>query len=529
MADKNNIEVRQIDSVLGGWSVSEYFNQPNQFLNSIGIDPEMPKDDSATRPSGLIRPTSMAKFSGTEVTGVPLWFINNAKTDTTYLYASDGKVHTISNTFAMGTALDTVTSSAGNGAAYYNNYIYLAKNTDIARFGPLSGTAAMDQDFWTSSPLSKTALANTTYPAINGVTIPNHPMCVQGNRLYVGDVNSSGIGIISMINTKKTTAEGDTDDTTVPSAYNVLDFNYQWFPTCIEPYGNYLAIGVIEGASILAKQGNAKVLIWDTLATTTAPNIIAELPDPLITAMRYVNGILYVFSGSASGGMRISRYLGGEQFEELFYLDDQLPPLAGAVDYLIQRIVWGGKTTTPAVSGSVFALGSKVRNLQMGVHNILKSTAGATTPMVTAVKYVQQGATSQPLVGWVDHTGTQGANVCGLDKLSTTYGTSIFRGRMERVGANFKITEVRIPLAQAVAANQTITVKVYTDDASASTTIATINSTNYTASDRFIKVYPTGDKSVSGKNNFFIELVFSGSSLAVVGLPLTTVVEYLKE
>jgi len=34
----------------------------------------------------------------------------------------------------MGTALDTITTSTGNGAEYYNNYIYFAKNTDIARF-----------------------------------------------------------------------------------------------------------------------------------------------------------------------------------------------------------------------------------------------------------------------------------------------------------------------------------------------------------------------------------------------------------
>lgn len=317
----------------------------------------------------------MAKFSGTEVTGVPLWMITNPKTDSTYVYANDGKVHTISSSFAMGTALDTITTSAGNGACYYNNYIYFAKNTDIARFGPISNSPATTQAWWTSSPLSKTALTNTTYPAINGVTIPNHPMAYHQNRLYVGDVNASGIGCIHMINTKKGTYEGDTDDTTVPSAYNVLDFNYQWFPTCLEAFGNYLAIGVIEGSSTAVKQGNAKVLIWDTIATTTAPNIIAELPDPLITAMKYVNGILYVFSGSASGGMRISRYLGGEQFEELFYLDDQLPPFQGAVDYVINRVVWGNKTTTPAISGSVMALGSKVRNLQMGIHNILKSTA----------------------------------------------------------------------------------------------------------------------------------------------------------
>lgn len=146
--------------------------------------------------------------------------------------------------------------------------------------------------------------------------------------------------------------------------------------------------------------------------------------------------------------------------------------------------------------------------------------------MVTAVKYVQQGATAQPLVGWKDNTGTAGALVCGIDKLSTTYGTSIWRGRLERVGMNGVIKEVRIPLAQAVATNQTITAKIYVDDGSANTTIATINTTNYPASERFIKIYPQG---VSFKNNFYLELTFSGSALATVNLPITYVIEVYKE
>lgn len=512
-------QIRQVDSILGGWSVTEYYNQPNQFMSSIGIDPEMPVDDTKTRPCGLIRPTAMAKFSGTEVTGVPLWFVTNAKTDTTYCYASDGKVHTITNALAMGTALTTITSSAGNGAAYYNNYIYFAKNTDVARYGPLDGTPAMTQAFWTST-LSETALTNTTYPTIQGVSIPNHPMCYHQNRLYFGDVNSSGIGILNMINTKKTTYEGDTDDTTVPSAYNVLDFNYQWFPTCIETFGNEIAIGVIEGTSTSIKQGNAKVLFWDTIATTTAPNRIVELPDPLVTAMKFVNGILYVFSGSGTGGMRISRYLGGQQFEELFYLDDQFPPLQGAVDYNINRIVWGASTTTPAVSASVMSLGSKVRQMGMGVHNILRTTSAGSTPNCTAVKFIQQGSKVQPIAGWTDGTAK------GLDKLSTTHGTSIWRSRLERVGQTFSIKEIRIPLAQAVAANQTITVKVLTDDQSTTDTVATINSTNYSTSQRYITIYPQG---VGGNNNFLLELTFSGTALATVALPITYVIEINRE
>lgn len=515
----NKPQVRQIDSILGGWSVTEYYNQPNQFLSSIGIDPEMPVDDTKTRPCGLIRPTAMAKFSGTEVTGVPLWFITNPKTDTTYCYASDGKVHTITNALAMGTALTTVTSSNGNGAAYYSNYIYFAKNTDVARYGPLDGTPAMTQTFWTST-LSETALTNTSYPTVNGIAIPNHPMAYHQNRLYFGDVNSAGVGVLHMINTRKVTYEGDTDDNTVPSAYNVLDFNYQWFPTCVESFGNEIAIGVIEGNSNNIKQGNAKVLFWDTLATTTAPNRIVELPDPLITAMKFVNGILYCFSGSGSGGMRISRYLGGQQFEELFYLDDQFPPFQGAVDYNINRLVWGASTTTPAVSASVMSLGSKVRQMGMGVHNILKTTSAGATPNCTAVKYIQQGNKVQPIAGWTDGSAK------GLDKLSTTYGTSIWRSRLERVGRTFNIKEIRIPLAQAVAANQTITVKILTDDGSTTDTVGTINSTNYPNSERYITIYPQG---VGGRNNFLVELTFSGTALATVSLPISYVMEINNE
>lgn len=118
------------------------------------------------------------------------------------------------------------------------------------------------------------------------------------------------------------------------------------------------------------------------------------------------------------------------------------------------------------------------------------------------------------------------ATTYGLSKKSTTYGTSIWRSRMERVGNDFKIKEVRIPLTQAVTTNHSIVVKVYTDDASANTTIATINPTNYPSSERFIKIYPQG---VYGKNNYFIELTWSGSAILTVGLPITSVIELLKE
>lgn len=528
----------KIETVLGGFAPSEYFTVKGQFLNSVGIDPEMPKDDSVTRPSGLIRPTAMAKFSATEITGAPMWMCSTNKDYNVYVYGNDGKIHVVAgSTITMGTALNSgnpITTSSGNGMEYYNNYVYYARNTDIGRYGPLSGSPALDDDFWTSSPMSKTALTNTTYPSIKGVAIPNHAMTRHNanNRLYVCDVDANNIGCIHMINTVKVTAEGDTNSTVVPSAYRVLDTYYGWWPTCISSYGSSLAIGVIDGLNATTKQRNAQVLIWSTSPSDTSYNIAAELPDPLITALKQVNGVLYAFSGSASGGMRISRYIGGHSFEEIAYLDDQYPPFQGAVDSVLNRIVWGSCSTLPIVSGSVFSLGSKSRSTSMGIHNILKSTAGATTPMVTSLRYVQEGPTAQPIVGWKDNTGTAGALVAGLDKLSTTYvsGGNVWRSEIFRIGQPANILKIRIPLAQSISTNNALTVRVYKDDGSTAmtfsdgTTAYVINNTRH-PSQRFVDIQLESES----VNNFFIEITNTGTALTVVGLPITAIVETVED
>lgn len=518
----------QFDSILGGIQPTEFYNtQGNgQIFNSLGIDPEMPKTDSLTRPSGLIRPTSMEKISGSTVTGAPMWFLTNPKNANIYCYANDGKVHLINSNLTMGSDLSTPTNGAGQGAVYYNNYLYFATTTDISRFGPLNGSPTMTNNWWTST-LSKTALANTTYPTINGVMMPKHAMYVHpwNSRVYFCDVTSDGIGCLSMIKTKKVTVEGDTDDTLVPSSYKVLDFFYGWLPTCISNIGSELAIGLIEGTDTTTKQGNAKVAFWSTVASDTSYNRIAQLPDPIITSLTNVNGILYAITGSASGGMRISRYIGGESFEEVAYLDDQLPALAGATDFVINRILWGGKTTLPAVSGSVFSLGSKSKAMGMGLHNILKSTAGATTPMVTALKYVSQGAIKQPIVGWKDNTGTAGALVAGIDKLSTTYGTSYLTFPLQRIGRNFQIISVSIPLSSSVSANQTVEVRALIDGGSSDVLLGTINNTNYSGARR-VGIDP---ESSFGFNDFCLQLKFTGSALTTIQMPVLVDIEVIED
>jgi hypothetical protein len=245
-----------------------------------------------------------------------------------------------------------------------------------------------------------------------------------------------------------------------------------------------------------------------------------ELPDPLITALKFVNGNLYAFSGSATGGMRISIYTGGRTFQEIAYLDDTFPPFQGAVDYLVNRIVWGGKTSTPITSASVFAYGGKSRAMAMGVHNILNSTSVGTAPMATAVHYISQLPAAQPVVAW--KSTVSAASVYGVDKPSTSYGTTCFRSEIFRISTGTNITRIRIPIVGGMAANKSFTVQAYLDDGISQSSLWTVNNTtNPGAYYIDIKPLPTW----RCNNNFFLEFKNTGTALCVLGLPIIITIE----
>jgi len=510
------IKTVKTESVFGGWQATDNFGGEGQFRRSIAIDPYMPESDSDKYPSGVIRPTAMAKFSASEITGVPLWIVTNPKNTNAYVYANDGKVHTIASDLTMGTALNSgtaLTASSGNGAEYYDNYLYLAKNADVARYGPLNGTPSLTQDYW-SNTLGLTSLTDTTYPSINGVEMPNHVMYrYTKDKLYITDVNDNK-GILNYIKTTKTSVEGDTDDS---STYEALDFDYGVYPTAIEGYGTNLAIALIEGVDTTTKQKSAKLSFWDTTSASYNKITDVEFPDPLITALKNVNGRLYVFSGYASGGCRISVFAGGYSFSEVAWIPDIYPPLQGAVDHLLERVVMGSNTTVPEASASVFAIGSPDRRVPMGLHNILRANATGANPWVTALKYTQQdGNLDQPIVGYDDDTEK------GLSKLSTTYGDyNVFQDTTYRFGREFKLRELRLPLSVAISTNTSFIVK-FIDDTGA-TTLATINNTN-NAGQRNIKLNPEA----TFYNKGYLQIEWTGTALCPISLPIEYEFEVLE-
>lgn len=431
-----------------------------------------------------------------------------------------------------GSAVNTSGSQSGthsitmecHGAVYYNNYIYLFTQTNVSRYGPLNNSPALAHGFWVTT-LAEVALTDTAYPSLRGVEIPNHFAHVHGdNSMYFLDF-INGQGLVHRINTRKVTNEGDTDGSTVPSLYNALDLPFGFYPTAIESFGTNLIILGIYSTDATINQGKSAFVIWDPTNTISWNIGPVFLPDPLATAVLNVNGLIHVWSGNGQNGVRVSRYLGsGEAVKDLAYQEEGLPPLSGAVDALGNRIVWGGFTTNPATGAAVFAYGSKDSRVPAGLHNIAKGSGSGTSPLVTALKFVQQSSNITPklVIASTDGSGQQ------IDQYSTTATLASNIRFMFNVGTKGAVRKLKIPLAGAVAANTTITPKLYFDDLSSSKTLTAINNTNF-PSKRSI-VYKGEDlKDSTFINNFILEIVYTGTNPLPVALPIYMEVEKFED
>lgn len=505
-----------IDSIFGGWVASKYFGEKGQFLASVAIDPDVPLTDTSTdiKTAGAIRPIGYAKFSGATLDQTPMWIVTTPKDAKIWVYGVGGDIYSYDSAFGTETLERAVATASGQGFAYYNNYVYYVRNGDVGRYGPLTSSPGFTDNFWTNT-LSLTAPANTTYPVTrHSLNYPNHPMHFHvDNKLYFGDV-VNGQGVIHFIRTKKVTNQGDTND---GSTFNALDLPFDYMPFDIESYGSQLVVAASQTTNAVLNQGESALFFWDTIASSFSK--IVRIPDPLVSALKYQNGILYGWSGNISGGVRFWRYVGGDTIQTLKYIEEGHPPMAGAVEAYGNRVLWGGFTTDPANSASVFAYGSKSDLFPRGLHNVIRSsvTASSSNGLVTALKNVQQSSSAFPkfVVGATDGTNTN------LDKQGTTYQTSVWRSEVFRINSSFEITKIRLALGQAVAANMTIVPKLFIDDESISQAGTTINSTNYANSERYIN--QTADdfsSTTSGKNNFYLELTFSGTALSAVLLPI---------
>ena len=513
----------KIENVLGGQNSLKYFGKEGSFSHSLAIDPDLEATTGDNKGSGFLVPVPTVALTGATMDAQPLWMNTTSKDDDVYVYDRTGQVYTVTLATQVISDLNNgaaLSGSSGNGSSYYDNFQYFAKNSDICRYGRLDGARTYNQTYWTSS-LSMSPLGNgVSYPSAQrgGSGYPNHPMHVHSDdKLYVGDVMvnngiNSGKGAVHYIRTKKTTTEGDTNN---GSTYNALDLGYGIWPTDIDSYGTDLAIAAYEGntTSGNTRGKRAKIFFWDT--TSASFNKEVELPDPLCSALENVNGVLYAFCGNpGQKGVRVLRFIGGYSFEEVLYLEDSCPPYAGATDHIMSRVLFGGFSTLGGSGdhGCIYAIGSNISGVSNGLFNVMRSVGNSQNLAVSSILVPENTDFVSPNY----YMGIEGAATDSIERNATTYGAASFRSEVFRIGKEFEITSIKIPLAQAIAANMTLAVVIDTDNLSTSTTVATINSTTYSGSERSVTIHP----SVRGKHDFVLRLNWSGTALLTVGLPI---------
>ena len=529
--------VIRIESILGCHAPTTHFAAPDQFRASLGIDPSLPAtndDDAYTSiASGLIRPVGVAKSSSSTVSA-PLWIIGNPKATSAavsyFVYDSQGSAY-ITQTSNPTPLSDggALSSSGGNGCEYYDNFIYFAKNTDIARYGPLNAAVVPEWDgsYWVTT-LSKTALVDTTYKSDGyaGIEYPNHILKRHSDgRLYIADVVGNQ-GTIHFIQTTKTTYEGDTDN---GSTYNKVQVGFGLWPTAMESYGSDLAIAFHEdelSAAGSANKQRAKLAFWDTTSTNINKITWVEFPDPLITALKNVDGVLYVVSGNNQNeGFRISRFVGGYTVEEVGYFETGQAPHAGAVDGRGNQLIFGSYTTVPEEASCVYGLGLQKKALGNGLFNLARAATAEVGIAVTALAY-EGGNLNQDGFFFYTNSGATGNGYRPYQGSLSTAGPPVWWSQLFRIGQRFKITKLRILLTRALTSATSVVPTIYTDDGATSTALTTIVSTNYSNGERAIVIRP---ENLTGWWNFWLELKWNGTTTFTVGLPVTIEYELLED
>lgn len=519
----------RITGITGGKADAKMYPRAAQFTASAGFDPDQGLTSADDDPSGVAVPTAYSKFSSSSVDApVIAWITTPKVANRVYAVTNTGKIFRYTGSGGSETSIGQVAGSNAGGACYYNNYIYVfgtgASKNDVSRYGPLDGTPALTDAWW--SGLGLTALTNTTYPQINLVKIPNHWGFVHtDNSLYFADF-ADGQGIVNRIHTTKDTYEGEIDDPNVPSAYDVVDLPLGFYPTAFASYGTSVAIASLQSVddAFGVNQGNAAVFLWDPTNENTFDQQI-YLPDPICTALLSHNGKLDAFSGNILGGCRVSRYVGGTTFQELSFVDDSVPPFAGAVDAYGDRIMFGGYVRNPLHSACVWALNSRTRTRENDLQNVavFGNQTANNGQNCTAVRVVSQMSAlrSQPELFVAQSSDTTKELYQRVTSGNGTIG-SCWLTPVVTVGQKFRIERVRIPFGTAFSSGTSIEMQVVSDNGTATSSALTLS--NFVQPGAYRVTFKQEEINVIAQNDFLLKFNYSGVN-ATVATPISFPIE----
>lgn len=362
------IQTIKIETIFDGQQPSQLFGQADEFLASIGIDPDMPRTDTATdkKAGGVIRPVNYEKLSGSNVDSYPIAILTTPKDSNVYTILKNGKVISYNSSLGSETLIGQLRERNAEGAWYYNNYIYITTSVNVARYGPLDGTPSLNNTWWSS--LSLTAMTINDYPQtlLSVPYLKHHGIShVDGSSYFLDYIN--GTGYVHQITTSKNTNEGDTNN---GSEYGLLDFPFNYMPLSICSMGNNMVVSASLTQNGNIQQGKAAWFFFNPADTIPSFYHVVHLPDTICPAMIYANGYLYGWAGDLDGGYRLVRYLGGDTVETLKYIEEGNAPMQNAIDAIANKLLWAADSTIPMTASGVYGYGSKSDLFPRGLHHV---------------------------------------------------------------------------------------------------------------------------------------------------------------
>src|SRR6266403_761760 len=159
------LQTTPITGGFGGISIAKKVGQQGSFQFGTHLD-------ITSDPNEIKLNLTGTKKSASVVVGLVKWIVDGTPFDTNrYAYDDAGNIYKIdsSDTFTL---LRTVASSVGQGMEVQNDYLYYTQNTQVGRYGPLSGAPTFT-DNW------QTGLNSTASSAFAPITVLN-------DRLIIG-------------------------------------------------------------------------------------------------------------------------------------------------------------------------------------------------------------------------------------------------------------------------------------------------------------------------------------------------------
>jgi len=126
-----------ISDFTGGLSEGSKSGIPGSFRYGYGLNY---RDD----PDQLTANKKLVLDSDSTVDSIPKWLV--ADGDNLYIYQDNGKL-ILRNSGGTYSLIGTISDSSGNGMALFDDYIYLTSDKGLHRYGPLSGTPALQENF----------------------------------------------------------------------------------------------------------------------------------------------------------------------------------------------------------------------------------------------------------------------------------------------------------------------------------------------------------------------------------------------